>query len=519
MSVTLEQEVKMSPASLLRKSVEENAFAPAAVAYLGMGVDVFAPSPTEGLVHQLAIFDFNKCGTKIVDIDRNLRVELPEIVNMYPTSAYQAHTGSTTSKTATSNQISIGVGVEAGYNMFSAGVNTKFTKSNSKKNFAYYTSHIEKIAMADISLNTRSEEYFSDEFLEDLNALPENAAGDNYENYAQFFRKWGLYFLTYGSLGGDLSAYNAVQSSDVTTTNSCEVNMKAQFNALFYSGGLSTSVTNSESWSVYSEYSTTEFYISGGSPEKQGAVVSVDPLKPSQASVDAHTEWLQSVAIYPSVTNLQFDPIWTLAGSKRDAMKDAADRYVTAVGFHTNLNKDNSPTVWSGLTAVYVNNEYHAPSQMDKPGFQVVIINRNDPNQITNHFFGYDYDTWQASSVKMYNEMYEFLQGYNDQYTVVLAAQNMNTGAYPTAEMQNYLEYTLGVEKALMEWSRHENRTSNNGMQLLNFTVVSSPGVAYNEGAGFFFSAHWRDPMYIVLSTGASVLLNGDGSPTIEKNM
>lgn len=519
MSVLIQQEKEQ----LLQKAAQQKTLAPAIIDYLGTAVDVFAPTPAEGL--GLSIFDFSKAETKTVEI-AGIELDIPSIVNLLPNTKISQQAGAKTSVISVANEISASVGVEGRAGMFSAGIKASYSQSNTDSSEAYYAYMYESVSFAEMLLNTQDSKYFSDDFAKDLNALPSTLDKKGMQAYSQFFHKWGLYYLSHCGLGGELDTLNAVSKNNSTSTTTAQVDLSAQYQGLFYSGKFEASVTGSQSWQSFSSFSQTQFYITGGSPGAQGKILSLDPMKPSQTSVDAHVEWLNSLAMTPSPTQMYMRPISELAGAKQSVMNEAASRYVTSVEFSTNLTYNGytsqgggSGEEWSGQAAVYVNGSYVPPANVKNPGFQVTILDRlNASNIVANEFFGYDQSNWQNSYEQMYHEMLSFLQRYGNDNIVILASDEVYGGAYPTTEMQNYLNKILGVGATLEKWANNQGgRKSAHGEVTVLFYVVGVPNNGLNSGYGFYqglFEYYGNSKTYSNIN-GASLLLNSDLKTTI----
>lgn len=509
---------KIQRKELLRSAIEQGTIAPAIVNYLGTGVNVFAPTPIEGL--GLSIFDFSKADTKVVGID-GLEVEIPTIVNLFPNPHFKKTSGSKTSMEAVSNELATSVGVKAGAGLFSGGIKGNFKASRKDATYGYYTYLYESIGYAEMRLSTYDPQYFSDDFAADLDALPATYSQESYPQFASFFEKWGLYFLDHSRLGGELDATNAVITSSNTSTYSAETDINAQYQGLFYSGSFDASVTGTQSWASFSEFSETQFYIEGGTPATQGAIAGINPLEPSQQTVDDHTAWLESLAKAPAPVHMQFQPIASLAGNKAQAMNEAAYVYITSVQFATELKVSSEYAgIWNGETSIHVNGVYIEPQESNQTGFQVVVLDRNNPATIVNNrFFSYDLDNWENTYEAMYNEMYSFLQPITDDNIVVFSSIGVILGAFPTPNMQNYFTNILGCGKALQMWANDKATILSGGGVVTNlYYGVGVPNNGLGAGAAYYFDMYYEFKNYKVYRNlnGASLVLKSSGKTTIE---
>ena len=510
--------VKIQPEELLRRAAEQGTITPAIIDYLGTGVNVFAPNPIEGL--GLSIFDFSKAGTKMRDIG-GIEVEIPSIVSLLPNPRYESTTGSSTSMESVSNDLAASVGVKGNAGMFSGGIKGSFKASRQDASYGYFTYLYETIGYAEMSLNSYDPQYFLDDFAADLDALPATYSQESYPQFAAFFEKWGLYFLGYAHLGGELDATNAVVTDSTTSTYSAQVDINAQYKGLFYSGSFESSVTASQSWASFSEKSETQFYIQGGTPATQGAIASINPLDPSQQTVDEHNAWLESLAESPAPINMQFQPIAILAGDKAQAMNEAANVYITSVQFATELTFDNETTgLWDGGTAVHVDGRYIAPAASNETGFQVVVLDRQNPATVVdNRFFSYDRDNWENTYEAMYNDMYSFLSPISDDHIVVFNSIGILLATFPTSNMQTYFTNVLGCGKALQQWSNDKaTYTSGGGVVAHLYYGVGVPGNGIGAGSAYSYDMYGEFFSYTTYRNlnGASLVLKSSGKTTIE---
>lgn len=511
---------KIEQKELLKIAVEQGTITPAIVDYLGTSVDVFAKNPIAGL--GLKVFDFSKAGVKPVSID-GVEIDIPEIVDLLPNSKINQTAGSKTSMDVVSNELAASMGVKGDAGLFSAGVKASFRTSNKSAAYAFYSYVYESISYAEMKLNSIDSKYFTDDFASDLNALPESFSQDNYPQFATFFEKWGLYYLFHSGLGGELDTTNAVATSDSTTTATAQVDLSAQYKGLYYAGSFDASVTASASWSVFSSESVTQAYIQGGSLEAQGKVLAINPLEPSDNTVNAHTDWLKSLSENPAPTQMYFKPISGLAGSKKAAMDEAAHFYISSIQFASDLqfvkNTGSGGGTWNGGTAVYVNGVYERATSLENPGYQVLVLDRNQPSKvIDNRFFSFQRDNWENTYEQMYHDMYQFLEPIGNDCIVVFNSFQMLGGAFPTPDMQNYFTNVIGTGKALQQWADNSTvQQTGNGETVVVFDGTGIPNNGLGSGAGYFlglFTPFYTVTTYRILN-GATLVLGSNGKTEI----
>ena len=495
---------------------------PAVMDYLGKAVNVFAPTPFEGL--GLSVFDLAKSGMKTVTAD-NYQFEIPKMTDLLPHTRNVPSFGSETSLESVTNKLAVSVGVEAGAGFFSAGVKGYYERSNSRNAYTYYAYVKNSISFADIDLNNLNPEYFSDDFAADLGMLPGECTSGTYPQFAHFFEKWGLYFLRRCSLGGELDAFNAVSISNSTTLQSAAVDIDAQYNGVFYQGGFSSSVTDKQSWQTFSSSSRTNLYIQGGSLQTQSRIMGLNMLQPGSQSVEAFADWENSLPITPTPVDMYLAPIWNLQGdaARRNAIRQAAAQYVTTVTINTYVNYPgpgySSGEQWDDNAAVYVNNVYTPPVSSVEGGFQVVVLDRLNPGAgpVSNKFYSYNPDNWQSTYEEMYQNMYNDVKEYDSNHILVFCSRQLFGGAFPTRDMANYFGDVLGVAQELNAWANSSGRKSSNGRVTVLFYVVGVPNLGYNKGSGFYGDLWEQNTIFRTARflSGASVVLQEDNSAKI----
>jgi hypothetical protein len=502
------------------KAAEVGSIAPAVMDYLGKTVDVFAATPFQGL--GLSVFDLSKSGMKTVTAD-NYTFEIPRMTDLLPHSRQVPSYGSETSVERVANKLAASIGVEGKAGFFSAGLKAKYEESNTSQSYTYYAYVKNSIAFADIDLNNLNPEYFSDDFANDLGSLPAECTSETYPQFARFFHKWGLYFLKRCSLGGELNAFNAVNAYKSTSLQSAELDLKAQYEGMFYSGKFSADVTDTQSWKTFSQYSQTTLYIQGGSLESQTRIMGLNMLEPGNNSVDAFANWTNTIPITPTPAEMYFDPIWDLQSdaTKRNALREAARQYITTINFNTYVHYAGSPAgeVWEDRVAVSVNNVYIPPSSTDAPGFQVMVLDRLNPDAgpVSNKLYTYDADNWQNTYEQMYQAMYNYVKSLDANHIVIFSSQHLYGGAFPTRDMADYFADVMGVSKELNTWANSEARKSSNGKITVLFYVVGVPNLGYNKGSGFYGNLFEEYGSFTTanFSSGASVVLEEDHSARI----
>ncbi len=501
---------------LFEKAVEAGTITPAIVDYLGRGMNVLASTPGEGLL--LKIFDWDKSGYKPVEADGK-SFEIPEITSILPAPSSYTRQSSQTSISSISDKLTASMGISLkGYGCYSGGIKSNFEMSNTRDSQGYYAYYENNLMFGDIILDNESAQYFTDEFQNDLDALPETYDGSNFAPFGNFFDKWGLYFVSKCSLGGAVNAYNAVSIQSQTSLQSASVDLSAQYKGLFYQGSFDASVTGTSSWQVFSSDSETQLQVFGGSLKTQQALLGLDLLSPGPASVQAGESWADTIASNPYPLDIQSRPIYELAGDKKDAINQASKDYLTSIQFNTSEHLVNPyHDTYGGRSTVLVNNKLVIPTDTANPGFQVVVLQRQAPVQIvSNEFYSYDLNNWQNTYETMYKEMAQNLEPYDESYIVVLCSVNLYTAVYPTPAFAHYLTDVLGVSADILAtWEKDSTAAYEDTSQLFYVAGIPNLGPGTASVLSQYMGRSEIVSQHVIATTGATITLKGDGSGQI----
>jgi hypothetical protein len=146
------------------------------------------------------------------------------------------------------------------------------------------------------------------DFLSAVQALPPQFDSESRHYYFDFLSKWGTHYISGVTVGGAFRYYLAVDKSYVGTEEKTEVNVKAEYKAVF----VSASAESKTEWGTltknWTESRTVSLVTEGGDTSSLAA------LQPDYGDSDstAFSSWQKSVMQNPAVTNFVLKPLWEL---------------------------------------------------------------------------------------------------------------------------------------------------------------------------------------------------------------
>lgn len=457
----------------------------AIVEYLGHGFDLFESSTFKSIL-PTAIFDYSKCGTKKVT-SGGVTYDIPSIVDFMPASSVDHQSGCHQTLVGIEETLAASVGIQGSYGLFNAGLKASFEKSSEYTADRLYAYRFTQVGLGTFTLDSQASEYFGDEFKSAIDTLPSTFTAANFPAFREFFNRFGVRYLTSFAAGGQLQMFNAVATTQSTSTQSGQADLNAQYEGLFVKGSFEASVTGSQSWKDFSKYSETVIKAQGGSMDSIAALTGVDPLSPSADTVSAYTGWVSSVATAAVPVQMGFSRISQLCGDKAAAVDQAAQAYAAGIYFRTVYQYIQTPPTDFPNHAIYgtvsINGTMVTPSNPPADpstayGFQAIVFAKDDPGTILhNKFYSYTPANWQTSYPDMYTAMYTDLSGANlqsENNIVILRSSNLLTRCYPSGDFYTYLLETLGISQdAFFNWRNLVMNSYPN--ELMDAYVVGQP--------------------------------------------
>jgi len=374
------------------------------------------------------------------------------------------------------NSLSQHAQVQGSYGAFSGQMEQSYSKqfaSNSEYFYAYRNFYAQ---LALLQLIPESlEEYLTGYFQERVSQLPTTVTLQNMQQFADFFDDFGIYFTSEITLGGSLEYYVAVSRNSQMSTAEISGKVKIDYNAVFWSAGVSAEVKSTQSWQRYSSNRSVNVMAKGGDPALLAQLASVDPDHPSGESVAVYNQWLETLNTNPAITNFKVKGIWELCGDKREVVEDAFHTYGSAMRprmvIEASSESGNVPIVTLG-------GDIRPPDAPQfSQGYQMIVIDRTNPSpagiRLNKYYsFSLDYPFYQ-NATRMYDQMLADLKARNFdnvRHCVVLASFGFNRNAPPPSTFYGFL------------------RAAGGGQQLQGWVERADPGSTFTLPAVYSFT-------------------------------
>lgn len=380
------------------------------------------------------------------------------------------------------NTIAAHAKVNASYGAFSGQMEAAYSRQFTRNNEYMYSfrNYYTRLATLFIKIETQ---YLTDYFAQRIGELPDHVTQENLIDFEEFFEDFGAYFTSEVNLGGSLDYYVAIDKLSSLTTHEASAMLKAEYRALFASGGVSGDIKVSANWQKYSASREVKIMASGGDPALLTQLINLDPSNPGLDSVQSFSEWASSVQLHPAIADFQLKGIWELCGTKRQVVEEAFGLYGSKMRPRMNVEAS-----YETIPLIILGNQIKPPSDPNSTvGYQMVIIDRSNltPGGVVfNRYYtvpstGYRYTHFEA----MYNQMgADILQGGydNPNYVLALASFGMPWNAPPTSSFYGLLRSAGGGTK-LQGWMDMTDPGSFSGGQAV-YILVGIFGLGPNTG-------------------------------------
>ena len=357
--------------------------------------------------------------------------------------------------------------VQGSYGAFSGQMEQAYSKqfaSNSEYSYAYrnFFSRLALLQLIPDSLD----QYVTDLFQQRVSQLPKSVTSENVHLFADFFDDFGMYFTSEITLGGSLEYYVAVDRTSQMSTTDISASVKIDYNAVFWSAGVSAAAKSTQNWQNYSSNRSVNIAAKGGDSTLLAKLTSVDPDQPSAQSVSIYNQWLDSINTNPSITDFKLRGIWELCGDKKAVVEEAFQVYGSSMRPRLVVEVSSD----SGKVPIITLGSDIRPSAGPQfpQGYQMVVIDRSDPSatgiRLNRYYsFSLDYPFYQ-NATRMYDQMLSDLKDGsfdNVRYCVVVASFGFDRDAPPSSSFYGFM------------------RAAGGGQQLQRWVENSDPGSSY----------------------------------------
>ena len=419
------------------------------------------------------------------------------------TSGYYT-SGTSHTRSELQDKFAADMGVEGSYGAFSGKMSAAYSQkfaSSSEYSYSYRNFYAQ---LATLSLNN-SKDYLKDSFTKRIKELPSTVEANNIQQFFNFFNDYGIYYVNRITLGGSLEYYVSIEKSKMLSETEISACLEAEYNAVVASGKVEASMEASAMFKKFKEGSHISATVHGGDPSKIGEFSKL-ATTPSEASVQAYSDWLGSIKEDPAIVDFELEGIWKLCGEKERTVHEAFVNFghmnhpkitIKTASYGSVKNKSGAPKV-RRFPLIYLNglqivptNELTGPS-----GFQLVILDNNQiniskENILLNKFYSFKagaYGDWQKTYEDMYDQMSsdlneKDLKGHKN--IVIITSYNIDRNMFPTPEIVRFLRES-GADVSLQKWEDSCNPGSQ--MNLINnfrpvcYSLVGISGKGLGSG-------------------------------------
>jgi hypothetical protein len=293
-----------------------------------------------------------------------------ESVNTY----FQHVSGST--RESYQDSLATSANVQVGIGAFSGDLKASFSSEfQTASEFAFdrYTSY-SKLGTLELRVDPSN---ITGSLASAIAKLPATSNPGNLQLFADFFQRFGVYFIWRVVFGGSLQLYTAVNKASGLSTQDISVEAEASYGALFKAG---MKVATSSRRETFNKNAFTSVNAIGGDLKLAAQLGLVDPNAPSADSVKLFVDWVGSVAASPAPVDFSLKGIWELCGDKRQAVETAWALYAQLM--HPKLTIQTyglpAPTLLPIITLGRQLKPAPAASPGPYGGWQIAILDRSN---------------------------------------------------------------------------------------------------------------------------------------------
>ncbi|MCU4748827.1 MULTISPECIES: MAC/perforin domain-containing protein [Streptomyces] len=432
---------------------------------IGRGFNVHGRFDTSSLTYPLV--DRTKAGTSVFTFEGT-----DYLIPDYVTGMTQ-HSGNATkivgeSREDAQEKISIHAGVQAGYGAFSGQLNADFdlSKHDTIENFYCYWRQITQLGT--LSINpAQARLALSQDFADDVSALPESLTEDNQDKYFDFFARYGPYYTQAVTLGGHLTLMNQVKKVGSLTSANIASSLNAQVDSLA-KGKLELSVEVKSVWETYQQNSNADIACLGGNQTLLTSLAALDPWTPSEKTAQLITDWADSLSKSAAVVDFRLAGIWDLIGdtNRAHAVQQAWQRYARVM--HPSIHIES----WSGTETVrapiitLAGKSIEAKEKVTSIGLQTLVLSGTDPvspgGVLHNKYYSLP-DNSLSGYQNMWHEISQDIDGHSEQGNILILVTFGHDENWPPTDDGVRRLREAGSGDVLTYWINHSTPGSSAG--------------------------------------------------------
>jgi len=443
---------------------------------LGYGFDLGGELSDNGFLEPLVTFswtsDFTMPDKSIVLIPSGV-IGMVDTTSSGDATAYE-------SREAWQQSLTTSVGIKGHYGAFSAEFDASFSTTKMGSQQQSYTSIQQTANIANFRLPATATPTLNANFLSAYQALPTEVEESNFQQFADFFRTYGIIYVQSIELGASANISITTQKSSSLSTESIDASAKVQASAIFAGVEMDASVSASESWQAYSSGSTTKTFLKGGDTGLQLKFEQdlATPFDPPATTTDDYRAWASSVDQAPAIVRYSFGNVWELLPNQAPNLAEAWNTYgsklfpilrlsLSANGVQNGENSyeyaANAPVPMLSLAGdaltPFVATEFLA-------GVQVVVVRDYTAQPasasiILNSYYGtntFDDKSWWDGCAAAITAVIQ----PND--ILILATYNNSAGLAPSISAISQVLENAGAEDMLYAWMNTGNEAASNYM-------------------------------------------------------
>jgi MAC/Perforin domain len=383
------------------------------------------------------------------------------------------------------NSIAVTAKVAAGYGAFSGEMDASYGRdltSSSEYDYAY-VNYYARLAVLSMNLGV-ARTMLTKDFVERYEELPAEVSEETLEEFELFFHDYGMYVTATIAIGGSLEYTVAVNKESGASLTNIGANLKAEYNGVIFSGELSGSLTNTESWKRYSQNRKVSIDARGGDPTLISELVGTDVNNPATKTVTAYRQWVDSLKAAPAVADFSLTGVWELIPDKR-TRKLLADAFTALQG--TMRPRLTVETSWqTGWPPTITLGRSIRPEEPPKAacGFQMALIERSTLRRVAlDKYYTAEQDAKHERYASLYGEIAGDIEegGFNHPgMVIVLASFGVPFAAPPTSRLVPLLR-SFGAGDALSMWIQKATPGLNMGYRC-SYALVGIGGLGPRSG-------------------------------------
>lgn len=451
--------------------------------YVGQGFNVYGSydmTSTTGL-----LFDFPDNDGHDFDFQGKTFLIPKTVLGAESVNTYYQHVSGSTRESYQDN-LATSANVQVGIGAFSGDLKASFSREfQTASEFAFdrYTSY-SKLGTLELRVDPSN---ITGSLAKAIDQLPATGEPGNLQAFADFFQRFGVYFIWRVVFGGSLQLYTAVDKSSGLSTQDISVEAEASYGALFKAGMKVATSTRRE---TFNKNASTSVSAIGGDLKLAAQLGLVDPNAPSADSVKLFADWVGSVVASPAPVDFSLKGIWELCGDKRQAVETAWALYSQLM--HPKLTIQTyglpAPTQLPIITLGRQLKPAPAASPGRYGGWQIVILDRSnvlgdDGVKFNRHYAlpGATESERHVGIAQMYDTMYRDITGSGcatSGYLMVAVSYGLEQNWGPLGDFFGLL-HSCGGSARNLDWVKASEVGSGNS-SFTNYLLVG----AFDSGTG-----------------------------------